>query len=286
VKNAINGSRVGVPSPPAIFIGPFKNGFKLVWQVPDMLPEQSALKCYKLKVFSALKCYKLKVSACGKDISGLTIDEENAIYEAETRANFFEGLENPTLSISVTDTYFEVEGQTITAAVMACDVNGCCSDWSWSSVAKLGKYKKCVEHVIPFVPTEEFNGVLYYIGTAGGSRPYVNPCESGDIAVEWSSIHNGEVANFVQHTYSKKWAYTKSEPYTWMLVDLGHRRSLIPTAYSLRHGYNNNRYCLRNWELQGRGNPAADGAEGGWVVLKAHVNNVSLTQGIVMFHGN
>jgi len=265
VMKAINGSRVGVPSPPEIFIEPRKNSFKLVWQVPDMLPEQPALKCYKLKVF-----------VCAKDVSCLTSKEANAIYKTETPAKIFEVLENPNPSISVTDTCFD--GQTITAAVMAIDVNGCCSDWSWSSAVKLRKYEQFVEHIIPFKHAEQFCGVLYYIGTAGGSRAYVNPCESGDVVVEWSSICNGKVANFAQHTYSGKWACTKNEPNSWMMLDLGARRSLFLTAYSLRHGYKNNTVCLRNWELQGR-KPAVDGAEGGWVVLKAHVNDVSLTQG-------
>ncbi len=47
------------------------------------------------------------------------------------------------------------------------------------------------------------NGLLYYIGSAGGTRAYVNPHVSGDVVVTWSSIFRVNIASDGSRSYSK-----------------------------------------------------------------------------------
>jgi len=130
VITAIQGSGVGVPYPPSVAIEPSIEGFKVAWQVPDLLPQQPALKYYKVKVL-AIETEQQVTSLAGK--------ERNNIYDAEAKT-VFEVLQNPSPSLLFTDRCFE--GQKVTAAVMACDINGNCSDWSWSAAVKLGEFQK------------------------------------------------------------------------------------------------------------------------------------------------
>lgn len=44
---------------------------------------------------------------------------------------------------------------------------------------------------------------------------------------------------------------TKEIRESWWCIDLGENHLLIPTHYSLRHGKNDGRSILRDWELQG-----------------------------------
>jgi len=260
-------SKVGVPIPAAVEIQPCLCGFRLVWECPDLQQKQAALKSYKVKVV---------VLETTKQGTSLLDEEDNKKHNVEGTAKFFEVPINSKPSKLVTDKCFE--RQTIAAAVMSFDVHGCFSDWCWSPAVKLDKFR--AERVVPFQPSANFCGVLYDIGTAGGSRPYVNPSKSGDVVVKWSSVSdNSREALFVQHTLEEygKLSYTNSEDGAWMMVDLGAGRSLIPTAYSLRHGLNGPQYALRNWELQGQGEAALIGTQECWVVLKAHVNDTSLT---------
>jgi hypothetical protein len=124
-----------------------------------------------------------------------------------------------------------------------------------------------------YVSDFDENGVLYYIGTGGGTHPYRNPHESGDVVCIWSSIENGPVSHFVSR--ESQYSYTHDLAGSWMMLDLGEGRRLTPTHYTLRHGFANASFCLRHWRLEGRvcgGVPH----EGTWVPLSAHNNDTSL----------
>ena len=79
------------------------------------------------------------------------------------------------------------------------------------------------------------NGVLYHIGTCGGTRVYQNPHTAGDVTVTWSSICNGSVDMFVEHRQSDSVdPCTTNVQNSWMQVDLG-ARTVRPTHYCLRN---------------------------------------------------
>ena len=127
------------------------------------------------------------------------------------------------------------------------------------------------------------NGVLYHLGTGGGTREYENPHRSGEVVAALSSLsqmsgHEGDPEvvreRFVLHSLEhdrgnyKGLCYTDGEPNSWMSVDLGAGRSLVPDFYCLRGG--NGVFHLRTWMLQG----SQDGNE--WHTLRVHENDESL----------
>ena len=123
------------------------------------------------------------------------------------------------------------------------------------------------------------DGVLFHIGTNGGTRQYVNPHTAGDVVASWSSIGEGTVDMFVQHTHNNQFgtrqvhvnSYTHNTPNSWMQVDLGENRALRPTHYCLRHGYENyHQHILRNWRLEGSNNGTH------WTTIRNHNNDTSI----------
>jgi hypothetical protein len=126
--------------------------------------------------------------------------------------------------------------------------------------------------LLQFETPFDTNGVLHHIGTAGGSRAYVNPHDSGDVIASITNPHPQGVTycaseRFVQHQSDGKHNLTDNLADSSMSVDLGADRSVVPSHYCLRNGYYD---ALRNWELQG----SNDGAE--WSTLKQHQNDKSL----------
>ena len=128
------------------------------------------------------------------------------------------------------------------------------------------------------------NGVLYHIATAGGTREYLNPHNSGEVRhkfirtdlidylqveVTISNVFEGGPDLFVQNRPEKVANCTANEAGSWMAVDLRHR-SLIPSHYALRHGNNKGKFVPRSWLLQG----SIDGEE--WICLRRHENDASL----------
>ena len=113
------------------------------------------------------------------------------------------------------------------------------------------------------------NGVLYYIGTCGGTRAYQNPHVAGHVAVTWSSVGGGPVEGFVQNRRNHLNAYTINQANSWMQVDLRDWK-VRPTRYSLRHGHNGDGHALRNWRLEG----SINGTD--WTTLRNHVNDPSI----------
>eukprot|EP01043_Picozoa_sp_COSAG02_P009259 COSAG02_NODE_312_length_24941_cov_60.672611_7_plen_527_part_00 len=127
-----------------------------------------------------------------------------------------------------------------------------------NSVAKHGKFDQA--------------GVLNHIGTAGGTRAWVNPCSSG-VSVAWSSVKSGPEEQLVSKwDWQAEGSYTDDQPNpSWMRVDLGATRSLAVHHYALRHSAYS-RGALRNWELQG----ANVSIYGPWTTLRRHDNDASI----------
>ncbi|GAM27744.1 hypothetical protein SAMD00019534_109200 [Acytostelium subglobosum LB1] len=92
-------------------------------------------------------------------------------------------------------------------------------------------------------------GVFYYIGTNGLKEEWSNPAIRGRVRVTFSSIEKGNVTDIVGRTPTECW--TMDVPASWVSINLGSSRTMVPTFYSLRHGGNSKADCLRNWTLQG-----------------------------------
>lgn len=116
-------------------------------------------------------------------------------------------------------------------------------------------------------------GILYYIGTKGGSAKWRNPClmEFG-VKITSSSIERGNPIEILGRKATSSEVWTKDVPSSWICLDLGVGRSLIITQYTLRHGgLTPKQDNLRNWVLQ-----ASDDCQN-WIVISRHSQDDSLT---------
>ena len=116
------------------------------------------------------------------------------------------------------------------------------------------------------------NGVLYYLGTKGGTCAYQNPHTAGEVVAKMSSSGNGTPDRFVQHSAtggSTSRCNTGDKSNSWMSVDLGAGRSLVPNHYCLRHDSHDG-HVLRHWKLEG----SNDGST--WTILRNHKNDSTI----------
>lgn len=116
------------------------------------------------------------------------------------------------------------------------------------------------------------NGLITFLGSAGGSAPWSNPALSGLIEVSASSIQIGEGAALVSRAAST--LQTLNRHLSWVKLDLGRGQPfrLQISHYTLAHcgrGVGVRR-ALRNWALQG----SLNGVD--WVTLREHVNDQTL----------
>jgi hypothetical protein len=117
------------------------------------------------------------------------------------------------------------------------------------------------------------NGLLYYIGTNGLTKEWVNPAKHGLVSVTSSdgrTLPYGKVEDMVSRSSEPRNCHTKDRPNSWVAIDLG--VSIIPSAYTLRHARGYGKSALRNWQLE----MSKDGAT--WEVLKTHQNDESLLE--------
>ena len=125
-------------------------------------------------------------------------------------------------------------------------------------------------------PYYDNNGVIYYLATAGGTRPWTNPHNAGVVAVSWSSVNSGTAAMFVANKVpvAGERCYTKTEANSWMSVSLNGKR-VVPTGYVLStdgHGVGGYGYLLRSWRLEA----SLDGTT--WTTLRTHTSDTTLMQ--------
>lgn len=112
------------------------------------------------------------------------------------------------------------------------------------------------------------HGLFYYIGTNAGKEEWSNPGMRGRVRVTCSSTEKGNIVDLVGRTSTECWSM--DVPSSWVMINLGSSRSLVPNYYTLRHGGNSRADGLRNWTLQGS-NDAKN-----WTILIRHVNDASL----------
>jgi len=127
------------------------------------------------------------------------------------------------------------------------------------------RLQKRAAYGLTFEYSHDFDdrGVLYWIGTKGGTAKWRNPSlvENG-VSATASSVQRGDPINIVGRKSTECW--TMDVPASWYCVDLGSTRTLLLTAYTLRHGGNSKQDCLRNWVMQ----CSDDGIT--WLVLSRH----------------
>ena len=120
-------------------------------------------------------------------------------------------------------------------------------------------------------------GVLHSIGTDRGTKAWSNPHTDGKVVAEKSTYNDsdGGPHKFVGRS-DDGFCFTDSQPNSWMSVDLGEGRAVVPTHYCLRNDSRNSNgtAALRNWSLQGRtAEPGAD-----WVQIRRHDNDETLAK--------
>ena len=129
----------------------------------------------------------------------------------------------------------------------------------------------------------EGRGVLFHLGSVGGTRQYKNPHSRGAVVASMSSVRGaalGSPERFVENATPATPApsltapaaaaptlfnQTDNKPASWMAVDLGEGTSLYPERYCLRTDSDGS-LAPSHWQLQG----SSDGVA--WVVLRRHVD--------------
>jgi len=110
------------------------------------------------------------------------------------------------------------------------------------------------------------NGALYYLGTAGKKFPWQNPHKIGQVKVFFSSLGKGSVEDFVGRDCVN--CRTLNEPNSFMGVDLGVNRYLIPSCYTIRNR-NSSHHVLMNWVLE----VSINGKEWFWLDKRVHLTD-------------
>jgi hypothetical protein len=119
-------------------------------------------------------------------------------------------------------------------------------------------------------------GVIQYLATHGNTVPAENPHTTGEVVAAMSSIDededdDGDPSRLVMQPHDWDTCNsTKNEPNSWVSVDLGKGRSLVPSDYCARHGRGDSWCRLQSWNFEG----SNDGIS--YTVLRAHKNDNSL----------
>jgi len=130
------------------------------------------------------------------------------------------------------------------------------------------KRRRFAQHSREFKHAENFdaNGILYYLGTARGTEPYVNPTQLG-VSCSSGQICYGELTSIVGRVGVDVWV--DDDPHeAWYGVDLGAPYRARLTGYTLRRGGGASR--ARDWVLEGSND------EHEWVGLCLHSDDRNL----------
>jgi len=125
--------------------------------------------------------------------------------------------------------------------------------------------------------TFDRNGLVYFLGTEGGTAPFRNPHELKLLTVCHSdfpyALGDGEPALLVAREPWRVDVMTADRVESWIGVDLGPDCCLAPTAYSMQHGYFARQNAVRSWVLQGSVDDVT------WEDLSEHHNDETLQKG-------
>ncbi|XP_026733333.1 E3 ubiquitin-protein ligase Ufd4 isoform X4 [Trichoplusia ni] len=117
------------------------------------------------------------------------------------------------------------------------------------------------------------NGILYFIGSNGGTCEWVNPGAHSLVSV-WSSdgrqLPYGRAEDALSRSPEPLNVHTNDDRRAFIAVDLG--LQVVPSAYTLRHARGYGRSALRNWLFQ----MSTDGIT--WSTLLAHNDEQALQE--------
>ncbi|XP_026315369.1 E3 ubiquitin-protein ligase Ufd4 isoform X2 [Hyposmocoma kahamanoa] len=131
------------------------------------------------------------------------------------------------------------------------------------------------EAPITFTYDHDFDecGILYFIGSNGGTCEWVNPGAHGLVSV-WSSdgrqLPYGRAEDALSRSPEPLNVHTNDDRRAFIALDLG--LLVVPSAYTLRHARGYGRSALRNWLFQ----MSMDGVA--WSTLLAHVDEQALQE--------
>lgn len=91
------------------------------------------------------------------------------------------------------------------------------------------------------------NGLFYYLGTLGKTTTYRNPYEIDQVKVFASSIVKGSLADFVGRNSVN--LRTLNEENSFIGIDLGKERLLVPSCYSFKNR-NSSSHVMLCWQLE------------------------------------
>ena len=86
-----------------------------------------------------------------------------------------------------------------------------------------------------------------------------------------SSYGHGKASDIAERKPS--WCSTSNKLNQWWKIDFGEKKGVLPSAYTLQHGWSGVSGALRNWVLEG----SKDGKV--WSTLMNHVDDETLTKG-------
>lgn len=133
-----------------------------------------------------------------------------------------------------------------------------------------------------YVSDFDQNGIIYQLGhhayvtkprpEVEPAEPFLNPQEQdNEFKVTASSVHclNHTVNRLTSRAADAK-CWTKNELNSWFEFDFGETTTVMPTAYTLRHGFDKARDGIRNWVLEGSNDHDC------YDILRCHSNDTNL----------
>ena len=84
---------------------------------------------------------------------------------------------------------------------------------------------------------KDTQGILYWLGTSGGTEEWKNPAEAGLVKITRSSYGHGKASDVAERKGS--WCSTSNKANQWWKIGFGEKRSIRPSAYTLQVGGEN-----------------------------------------------
>jgi len=113
------------------------------------------------------------------------------------------------------------------------------------------------------------NGILYWLGTRGGSTGWTNPAESGLVSVTSSEVLDNSKPISAICGRDLVRCVTKEKVNAFWMIDFKNMKVNV-TGYTLKHYASWNIEALRSWKVEGK-NPG-----GSWKLIAQYDNDTSL----------
>jgi len=130
------------------------------------------------------------------------------------------------------------------------------------------------DRIFTYASDGDANGLIYFLGTSRGSKPFQNPMTPlGVIKVTGSELDPQSLPVSAVVGRETVRCITKSMLNCWFIINLKTAK-LRPTHYSLRHYSSFDNEALRNWRFAG----STDGKSTNWDTLFEHKNDAKLNR--------